>query len=260
MTPHRISAPRAGAHRLIRLAAVGGIALALGACNTLERLTQVGEEPRMGAIENPTHKPGYKPISMPMPQPVTANREPNSLWRAGSRAFFKDLRASQIGDIVTVVISIDEEAEMSNTTTRTRNTAENVDIDSLLGYGGALDTILPEAVNPADILAFDGQTTNTGGGTIDREEEIELQIAAVVTQVLPNGNLVLHGRQETRVNFEVRELQIAGVIRPQDITNQNTVSYEKIAEARLAYGGRGHITDFTQPRWGTQLVDVIFPF
>jgi flagellar L-ring protein precursor FlgH len=133
-------------------------------------------------------------------------------------------------------------------------------LDALLGYGAALGTILPEAVNPANILAFDGQTNNTGGGSIDREESIELQVAAVVTQVLPNGNLVLHGRQETRVNFEVRELQIAGIIRPQDITNTNTVSYQQIAEARLAYGGRGHITDFNQPRWGTQLVDVIFPF
>lgn len=252
--------PRFSRSALMRAGAVAALALSLGACNTLERLTQVGEEPSMGGIENPTHQPGYKPVSMPMPQPMTATREANSLWRAGSRAFFKDLRASQVGDIVTVVIAIDENAEMSNTTTRTRNTAENVDLDALLGYGAALDTILPEAVNPANILAYDGQTTNTGGGTIDRAETIELQVAAVVTQVLPNGNLVLHGRQETRVNFEVRELQIAGVIRPQDITNQNTVSYEKIAEARLAYGGRGHITDFNQPRWGTQLVDVLMPF
>lgn len=243
-----------------RVALVGAIALSLGACNTLSRMAKVGEEPDIAAIENPTHKAGYKPISMPMPQPRTAKREANSLWRAGSRAFFKDLRASQVGDIVTVVISIDEEAQMSNTTTRTRNTAENVGVDALLGYEQALGTVLPEAVNPGNLLGFNGATNNTGGGSIDREEEIELQIAAVVSQVLPNGNLVLHGRQETRVNFEVRELQIAGIIRPQDITNQNTVSYEQIAEARLSYGGRGHITDFNQPRWGTQLVDVIMPF
>ncbi len=254
------SSPRFNTTSLTRLLAVGALALGLGACNTLERLTKVGEEPGMTAIDNPTHQPGYKPVSMPMPAPQTATREPNSLWRAGSRAFFKDLRASQVGDIVTVVISIDEEGSMSNSTTRNRNTSENVDVNTLLGYEQALDSILPEAVNPAALLGFDGQTTNTGGGSIDRDEEIELQIAAVVTQVLPNGNLVLHGRQETRVNFEVRELQIAGIIRPQDITNTNTVSYEQIAEARLAYGGRGHITDFNQPRWGTQLVDVIMPF
>lgn len=244
----------------LRLAMAGTLVLALGACNTLQRLTKVGEEPNMSGIDNPTHERGYKPVSMPMPEPMSADREPNSLWRSGSRAFFEDLRANQVGDIVTVVIDIDENAEMSNSTSRTRDTSENVDIDALLGYEAAADSILPEAVNPADILAYGSQTTNTGGGSIDREETIELKIAAVVTQVLPNGNLVLHGRQETRVNFEVRELQIAGIIRPQDIDNENTVPYEKIAEARLAYGGRGHITDFNQPRWGTQIVDVLFPF
>lgn len=243
-----------------RAALIGALALGLGACNTLQRMSQVGEEPPLAGIKNPTHQPGYKPISMPMPEPRTANREPNSLWRAGSRAFFKDLRASQVGDIVTVVIEIDEQAEISNNTTRTRDTSESVGVDALLGYEEAIGTVLPEAANPGSLLGFGGETNNTGGGTIDREEQIELQIAAVVSQVLPNGNLVLHGRQETRVNFEVRELQIAGIIRPQDITNQNTIAYEQIAEARLSYGGRGHITDFNQPRWGTQLVDVIMPF
>lgn len=232
----------------------------LAGCNTLERLSEVGEEPAMNPIENPTHTLGYAPVSMPMPQPVTASYQANSLWRPGSRAFLKDLRASDIGDIVTVTISIDENAELSNTTNRTRTTAENVDLDALLGYGPALNSILPEAVNPADILAFDGQTTNNGSGTISRSEAITLQVAAVVTQVLPNGNLVIHGRQETRVNYEVRELQIAGVIRPQDITSTNTIDYNDIAEARLAYGGRGHISDFQQPRWGTQIIDVIMPF
>lgn len=232
----------------------------LAGCNSLERLSQVGEEPAMNPITNPTHDPNYAPVSMPMPQPVTASYHANSLWRPGSRAFLKDLRANDIGDIVTVTISIDENAELSNTSNRTRNTAENVDLDALLGYGSSLDSILPEAVNPANILAYDGQTTNTGTGTISRSEAIELQVAAVVTQVLPNGNLVIHGRQETRVNYEVRELQIAGVIRPQDITSTNTVDYNDIAEARLAYGGRGHITDFQQPRWGTQIIDVIMPF
>jgi flagellar L-ring protein precursor FlgH len=240
---------------------LAGAALAmLGGCNSLERLSQVGEAPPMNPVQNPTHDPNYAPVSMPMPQPHTASFHPNSLWRPGSRAFFKDLRANDIGDIVTVEIAIDEEAELENNTTRTRNTAENVDIPVLGGYEAALDAILPEAVNPADILAYDGQTTNTGGGTISRSEAITLSVAAVVTQVLPNGNLVIHGRQETRVNYEVRELQIAGVIRPQDISATNTVDYDKIAEARLAYGGRGHISDFQQPRWGTQIIDIIMPF
>ncbi len=248
----RGSAARFGALLLASVALVG--------CNGLSRLTEVGRTPELSAVENPTHDPNYQPVSLPMPAPQVARRTPNSLWRPGSRAFFKDLRASQVGDIVTVVISIDDEAELENTTTRNRTNSEDIGIDNLLGYEEALDAILPEAVDPPNLLGTNSSTSNSGSGVIDREEEIELQIAAVVSQVLPNGNLVIHGRQETRVNFEVRELQIAGVIRPQDVTNSNTINYNQIAEARLAYGGRGHITDFQQPRYGSQVIDIIMPF
>lgn len=234
--------------------------LALGGCNTLSRLADIGSEPEMSDIENPTTKPDYKPVSMPMPAPVRVLHNPNSLWRKGSRAFFKDLRASQIGDIVTVTIAVDDEADLENATNRTRTTAENASAAALLGYQAALNSLLPEAVNPANLLDIDANTANNGTGTIARDEEITLQVAAIVTQVLPNGNLVLHGRQEMRVNYEVREIQIAGVIRPQDINNQNTVTHTQIAELRVAYGGRGQISDFQQPRYGSQIIDVIFPF
>lgn len=245
---------------LKRLLLAGVTAIALAGCNNLSRLANLGEEPDLKEIENPTHAHDYKPVSMPMPEPITTARLANSLWRPGSRAFLKDLRASEVGDIVTVVISIDEDATLANTTSRSRTTNEDVAAPAILGYEGALNQVLPEAVNPANLLDFNGATTNTGTGTIEREEQINLQVAAIVTQVLPNGNLVIHGKQETRVNFEVRELLVAGVIRPQDISANNTVSYEKVAEARLAYGGRGQITDFQQPRWGTQIVDILMPF
>ncbi len=249
-----------GSRKLFRFSALLLMGTLLAGCNALSRLADVGDEPGLSEIKNPTHKVDYQPVSMPMPPPTIARRLPNSLWRPGSRAFFKDLRASQVGDIVTVVIAIDDDAELENTTTRSRTNVENLDIDSLLGFEGDLDTFLPEAVNPGDILATDSNSSNQGTGVIDREEEINLQIAAIVTQVLPNGNLVIHGRQETRVNYEIRELQLAGVIRPQDITNDNTVAYQQIAEARLSYGGRGHITDVQQPRYGSQIVDIILPF
>ncbi|MTI10594.1 flagellar basal body L-ring protein FlgH [Curvivirga aplysinae] len=244
----------------IRFAAIALIGTSLTACNTLSRLAKMGEEPKLNEIENPTHDPNYQPVSMPMPVPSTAKNTANSLWRLGSRAFLKDLRATQVGDIVTVVISIDDEATIANSTNRTRTTSEDVDIPGLAGFQGALNDVLPEAVTTDNFVNLGSSSTQGGTGNISREEDITLTVAAVVTQVLPNGNLVLHGRQETRVNYEVRELQIAGVIRPQDITNSNTVNYEDIAEARLAYGGRGHISDVQQPRYGSQIIDIILPF
>ncbi|MDA0655767.1 MAG: flagellar basal body L-ring protein FlgH [Proteobacteria bacterium] len=237
---------------------LGGTMLA--GCNALERLANVGSTPDMSEIKNPTHTRGYKPVSMPMPKPIVAHREANSLWRPGSRAFFKDLRASEIGDIVTVIVNIDDTAKLENETDRTRTNTEDASASAFLGYQTQLSKILPEAIDPTNLVDLDSATRSNGKGEIERTEDIEVKVAAIVTQLLPNGNLVIHGRQETRVNFEVRELQIAGVIRPQDIDNQNTVSFEKIAEARLAYGGRGHITDVQQPRYGQQIVDVIFPF
>jgi flagellar L-ring protein precursor FlgH len=233
---------------------------ALGGCNTLQRIADVGAEPKLTGIDNPTHQRGYKPVSLPMPAPISMHREPNSLWRAGSRAFFKDLRATRLGDLVTVVIDIDDKGELANSTERTRAALEGADAPALLGYEAALSKILPDAINPSNLLELSSEARTRGDASIDREEKIELKLAAVVTQILPNGNMVILGRQETRVNFEVRELQIMGVIRPEDINNQNTISYEKIAEARLSYGGRGHMSDVQQPRYGQQLIDILFPF
>lgn len=233
---------------------------ALAGCNTLQRIADVGAEPKLNGIQNPLHQRGYKPVSLPMPAPITAHREPNSLWRPGSRAFFKDLRASRVGDLVTVIINIDDSGELDNTSERTRDALEGADAPALLGYETSLAKILPEAINPDNLLELSSEARSRGDASIDREEKIQLKLAAVVTQLLPNGNMVILGQQETRVNFEVRELQIMGVIRPEDIDNQNTIAYEKIAEARLSYGGRGHMTDVQQPRYGQQLIDILFPF
>ena len=239
---------------------VVGSTMVLPGCTLFKRLSNVGTEPPLTHIQNPVQRPDYRRVSMPMPNPAPIERHRNSLWRAGARAFFKDQRAGRVGDILTVMISIDDKAEISNKSTRSRDNSESAAANALLGYQASLAKVLPEAVNASNLLDIQSDRSNTGEGSVNRDETIELKVAAVVTQQLPNGNLVLHGRQEVRVNFEVRELQIAGVIRPEDITSENAISYEKIAEARISYGGRGQISDVQQPPYGYQLIDVLFPF
>ena len=245
---------------ITRLTALGLSIAVLGGCNTLERLSQVGEDPKLTRVQNPTHRNGYRPVTMPMPAPVRAERSPNSLWRAGSRAFFKDLRASHVGDIVTVTVSVADSVDLDNKTQRTRTNSEGATLPNFLGYEQALDAIFPESVTNASLVSATSNTGTLGDGKIDRTDSITTKVAAIVTQVLPNGNLVIEGRQETRVNAEVRELSITGIVRPQDITTSNTINFEQIAEARLAYGGRGILTDLQTPRYGQQIHDILFPF
>lgn len=232
----------------------------LGACNALTRAADAGSAPTQTPITNPTTQAGYTPVSMPMPPPETAQRQPNSLWRSGSRAFFKDQRAARVGDLITVLVEISDQGKLDNSTSRTRDNSDAAGMPKFLGYETLLNKYLPDAVTPEALIEFNAQTKNSGTGSIDRKEDIKLKIAAVVTQVLPNNNLVIRGSQQVTVNFEMRELQINGIIRPEDISSINTISYEKIAEARIIYGGRGQMTDVQQPRYGQQIYDIFFPF
>ena len=243
-----------------RFAALLALAATLAACNTAERIAAIGTAPELSPIENPAADPDYTPVRLPMPAPQIAEGNANSLWQRGARAFFRDQRAGTVGDILTVQISIDDSASIDNQTQRSRSSEEDAGLDLFLGYESMLDDFLPSGVNNADLVDFDSNTSNTGSGSISRGENIELKLAAIVMQVLPNGNLAIYGRQEVRVNHEVRDLEISGVVRPEDITSTNTISYDKIAEARISYGGRGHISDVQQPRYGQQLYDIIFPF
>ena len=232
----------------------------LTACGAADRISSIGEAPSMARIEDPTLQKGYQPVSLPMPTPEVSIQQPNSLWASNRKGFFKDQRAGQIGDILTVVINIEDEAELENETEQTRNTAENAGLTNFLGIESQLADVLPEAVSPASLINGNSDSTYTGEGSIEREEEIDLQLAAIVTQILPNGNLVIHGKQEVRVNYEKRIIAIDGVIRPEDISIDNTINANQIAEARIIYGGEGQLTEVQQPRYGQQLYDIIFPF
>ena len=230
----------------------------LGSCSALDRLKNVGEQPALSAIENPTAQPGYKPVQMPMPAPQPASYNPNSLWRSGSRAFFKDQRAMQVGDIMTVKVKISDNATIANGTARSRTSKEDSGVSDFIG--SKLLTGQAAQLMPGKILTADSTSATDNKGSVNRQEALLTNVAAVVTQVLPNGNLVVEGKQEIRVNFEIRELIVAGIVRPEDIESDNTIDSTKIAQARIAYGGRGQITDVQQPRYGQQVMDILLPF
>ncbi|MDD3287807.1 MAG: flagellar basal body L-ring protein FlgH [Alphaproteobacteria bacterium] len=239
---------------------LASMAVVLTACNTLDRLNEVGSAPKLSEIRDPSGLAGVEPVSMPMPLANLSERQPNSLWKTGSRAFFRDQRATRIGDILTVVISIDEKAQLQNETKRTRENSEKDAMPNMFGYETDLSKVLPDTIDPTSLVKTSSSLSNNGKGSVNRSEKIDLRVAATIIQVLPNGNLVLAGKQQMTVNFDLRELQISGVIRPEDISSDNTVTYDQIAEARISYGGRGSIQDVQQPRYGSQILDIIMPF
>jgi flagellar L-ring protein FlgH len=227
-----------------------------GGCSSIDRLSQIGETPKLSAIENPTAQPGYKPVQMPMPKPEAVSYNANSLWRNGSRSFFKDQRAHQIGDLLTVTVNITDQANFANETQRSRSATEDSGITAFLGSNLLTGT----TALPGRLLTADATASTDGKGSVQRQESLTTNIAAVVTQLLPNGNMVVEGKQEIRVNFEMRELIVAGIVRPEDIQSDNTIDSSKIAQARIAYGGHGQISDVQQPRYGQQVMDVLLPF
>ena len=234
--------------------------LALPGCGALTRLSEVGRPPEMTPSGDPTSEAKYRPISMPMPKAESLPVEANSLWRQGSRAFFKDQRASQVGDIVTILVNIADTANLQNQSNEGRTGNEGLGLPNMFGFEAALPRILSRAVNVNQLVSANSTGTATGTGQIKRAEAVTLRLAGVVTQVLPNGNLVIAARQEVRVNSELRDLQVSGVIRPQDIASDNTVQHDRLAEARISYGGRGQLTDVQTPRYGQQLMDILLPF
>src|SRR5438309_680371 len=233
-------------NRIILTGAMLSLAALASGCSSIDRLSQIGEKPKLTEIENPTTQPGYRPVQMPMPKPEQASYNANSLWRNGSRAFFKDQRAARIGDLLTVTVNITDKANLSNETQRSRTNKEDSGITDFIGaktLGAQAQKVLPGRIFTADSTA-----SSEGKGSVDRKEALQTNVAAVVTQVLPNGNLVVEGKQEIRVNYEIRELIVAGIVRPEDIQCDNTIDSTKIAEARIAYSGGCQITGIPPTR------------
>src|SRR3984885_871851 len=243
---------------LLRCALLSSVAVVSPGGASLAPLKKIGEQPPLSPMNNPTTEPGYKPVQMPMPTAQPATYNPNSLWRNGSRALFNDQRAHQIGDILTVKVNINDTAQFQDQTQLSRTTTEDSGITNFIGANTINNPSKP--VLPGRILTADSNSQSNGNGSINRQDQLLTNVAAVVTQVLPNGNMVIEGNQEIRLNSEMRELLVAGVVRPEDIESDNTIDLPKIAAARVAYGGKGTISNIQQPPWGQQALDVLLPF
>ncbi len=237
---------------------LAGLALLLGGCETTrQRLGDGAGPPKMTPTADPTKDPNWRPVSLPMPNPPMPEPNANSLWHSGSRAFFPDQRAAHVGDIVTVVVNIIDTAVLANQTQTTRAGNEAMAVPNMFGLE-TVKKLLPK--NGGPMVTTNSTNTNNGTASINRSETITVRVAGVITQALPNGNFAVVARQEVRVNSELRELEVSGIVRPQDIASDNTVQHDRMAEARISYGGRGVMTDVQQPRYGQQMLDILLPF
>ena len=229
------------------------------------RLNDLGQEPAFTPIgHNQEYLTGvdrrHTGVLGNAPRPTQANYSEGSLWNSGPSSLFGDRRAQSLGDIMTIVIEISDEASISNSSNRGRSGSDDLSIPNFLGIPQVLNKRLPEGADLSTAVGVSSSSSASGNGSISRNEEITLRVAATVVDILPNGHLVVKGNQEVRVNYELRDLQVAGIVRPQDISRQNEITYDKIAGARIAYGGRGQVSDMQQPRYGQQLADSILPY
>jgi flagellar L-ring protein precursor FlgH len=237
---------------LVKFSALLLTGVALSACSAVDRIQNIGEAPKLAPVGNPA---GSQIVAaIPRPQPITHDN--NSLWQPGAQSFFHDPRAMHLGDVITVNVSVADTAKMQNTTTRSRTNSENANLTNFFG----LEKVVTPAFDPTSVVKMGSDNSNVGAGSIQRQESISMTLAALVAQVLPNGNLVIDGHQQVRVNNELRDMRLSGIVRREDITQDNTVNLSQIAEARVTYGGQGTMSDVQQPRYGSQLLDIIMPW
>lgn len=242
---------------LIVTAAALTSTLALGACSTA---VEAVRGPELAPIGYPAALVPTSQVYLPSPEQADRSASANSLWRTGARTFFGDQRARRIGDILTVNIDIDDRAQTQNSTARSRTNEISGGITNFFGLENSLGRAFPGGFDPANLVGLEGESNANGSGSVNRSEKVSLTIAAVVTEVLSNGNMVIQGRQEVRTNREVRELTVAGIVRPEDISSANTIAHTQIAEARISYGGRGDISRVQATPAAQSLVERFSPF
>ncbi|MDO6458385.1 flagellar basal body L-ring protein FlgH [Celeribacter halophilus] len=231
--------------------------LALGACSDLE---EVGRLPEFTPVASSSETSAMRNPSLPERVEKHTPADSASLWTSARQSLLGDRRAIERGDILTVVIEIDDSAEMSNSSDRSRSGSETMGLSSLFGIPERINEVLPDGATMGSAVNTNSNSASSGDGSIKRNEKLELMVAATIVDVLPNGVLHIQGSQEVRVNYEIRELLVEGYVRPEDISRQNEITYDKIASARISYGGRGQLTQVQQPRYGQQIADIVLPF
>ncbi len=237
------------------------VLFSLSGCYMANRTESLGDITPLTPIKDPRKNDSYHPVTMPMPEPQEHKTRVNSLWQGGATGFFKDQRAKNVGDILTVDVQITNDMlEFKSKTDRKRDNQQAANLQKFFGFEATLGNILPQEVDPSSLINYQNNPTYVGDGTTERKEKMSFKMAATIVQILPNGNYVITGRQEIRANFENRELMLTGIIRPADISSTNIITYDKIAEARISYGGRGQLTDLQQPPIGTQVLEKVMPF
>lgn len=234
-----------------------GILVMISGCSKLDHL---GKLPSFTPVDSSTEYQAMMNPGLPLTVDTTRPVDRASLWSGGRQSLLGDRRAIQRGDIMTVVIEIDDQAKISNSTARSRTGSESLGIPQLFGLPQRINKSLPEGATLDNAVSINSAGQSGGTGSVDRKEQLTLRVAATVMRVMPNGVLEIQGTQEVRVNFEIRELLVSGFVRPEDISRQNEITYDKIAAARVSYGGRGQLTDVQQPRIGQQVLDAVLPF
>ena len=233
------------------------LALVLSGCG---RMDHIGRAPTFSPANDDAQHDAMVYASLPRTLPSRDSIARASLWDGGRQSLLGDRRATNRGDIMTVVIEIDEKAEISNSTDRSRSGSESLGIPDLFGFPERINQGITDGASLDTAVGIDSSSQSKGTGTVKRNEKLTLRVAATITEVFPNGVLAIEGSQEVRVNFELRELLVSGFVRPADISRQNEITYDKVASARISYGGRGQISDMQQPRIGQQVLDSVLPF
>jgi len=245
----------------VRLLALAGLGLALGACASIKstvagpKLASINPQPLAASMS-----PSPTVIASSERPAAPASSTPNSLWRPGARAFFIDQRASKPGDILTILVNIADSAKVQNNTASSRQNATQGSVPHFFGLETALAKVMPKGYDPTNMIDQSGNTSSQGAGSITRQEQVTMTIAAVVTGVLPNGNLVIQGSQQAKINNEMRVLTISGIVRPEDISSENTIAHSQIAEARISYGGEGDLSRVNKTPYGQALAEQFSPF